>query len=163
MTENKVDRYPMTREGYDKIKQEIDFIKAVERPKNVKDIEAAVAQGDLSENSEYHAAKDKNAQLNGRLQMLEERMGKAEIIDPKTLKGQKKIMFGATVTLLDIDTDQKTTYQIVGEFESDIASSKISITSPIARGLVGKVEGAEVTIKTPKGNREFEVVKVEYK
>lgn len=153
----------MTPDGFEKLKKELQHIKAVERPKIVKEIEEAMAHGDLSENAEYHAAKEKLAHLNGRMQDFEVRISKAEIIDPKSMKGNERVMFGAHVTLLDVEQDSEITYQIVGEHESDIQLGRISVTSPIARGLIAKSEGDSVKITTPKGVKEFEIVGVEYK
>lgn len=160
MTENRV---PFTPEGFEKLRKEIDRLKSVERPTTLDELETARAHGDLSENAEYHAAKEKLGHIDGRIQDYESRLSLAEIIDPASLTGNKKIMFGATVKLLDLDTDEEVSYQIVGDYESDIAKSKISINSPIARGLIGKNEGDDANIKTPKGLREFEVLSVVYK
>lgn len=153
----------MTREGFDRLREELNHLKAVERPKNVQDIEEARAHGDLSENAEYHAAKERSAHINGRIQELEYRIGAAEIIDPTQFKGQTRIVFGAHVTVLDLEEEARVTYQIVGEHESDIQGGKISLTSPIARSLIGKSEGEAIKVRTPKGFREFEILIVEYK
>lgn len=156
-------RVPMTREGLEKIRKEVEMIKSLERPKIIKEVEVAMAHGDLSENAEYHAAKEKLGHVNGRLQELEGRMAKAEVIDPSAFKGHTKVMFGAYVALLDLLVETEITYQIVGEFESDIAQGRISVTSPIARSIIGKSKGDAVKVQTPKGIKEFEIVGVEYK
>lgn len=156
-------RVPMTREGLEKIRKEVEIIKSLERPKIIKEVEVAMAHGDLSENAEYHAAKEKLGHVNGRLQELEGRMAKAEVIDPSAFKGHTKVMFGAYVGLLDLLVDTEITYQIVGEFESDIAQGRISVASPIARSIIGKSKGDAVKVQTPKGIKEFEIVGVEYK
>src|SRR5204863_981158 len=128
------DSIPMTKAGDEAIKREIKHLKSVERPKNVRDIEVAREHGDLRENAEYHAAKERQSHLDGRLKMLEDRLARAEIIDVSKLSG-KRIVFGATVKLEDVDSGQKASYSIVGEIEADLKKGKISITSPIARGL----------------------------
>lgn len=159
MTDQKI---PMTPAGFAKLRAELKQIKEVDRPENVRDIEIALGHGDLRENAEYHAAKERQAQLDARMRYLESRMGMAQIIDPETIK-EAKVTFGATVTLLDVDSDTKVVYRIVGEDESDADAGKISIGAPIARAMVGKRVGDEVLVKLPKGDREYEVVKIEYK
>lgn len=155
------DNIPMTKAGAEAIRREIKHIKAVERPKNVQDISTARDHGDLRENAEYHAAKEKQSHLEGRLQMLEDRLARAEIIDVTRLSGDR-IVFGATVKLEDVDSGNKTQYSIVGETEADLKKGRISITSPIARGLIGREVGDEVKIKTPGGERVYEVLEVEF-
>ncbi len=155
------DNIPMTKAGAEAIRREIKHIKAVERPKNVQDISTARDHGDLRENAEYHAAKEKQSHLEGRLQMLEDRLARAEIIDVTRLSGDR-IVFGATVKLEDVDSGNKTQYAIVGETEADLKKGRISITSPIARGLIGREVGDEVKIKTPGGERVYEVLEVEF-
>ncbi len=158
-----VERIAMTSEGYERMKDEFENLKGVERPKIIEEVETARAHGDLSENAEYHAAREKLGYIQGRLQELEVKLSKAEIIDPKSMKGQEKIMFSATVKLMDVETDKKSVYQLVGEYEADVNAGKISVTSPIARALIGKKEGDLVTVKTPGGAKEYEIEKVEYK
>lgn len=158
-----VQRIPMTRQGYDKLKKDLDQLKSVERPKNIRDIEEARAHGDLSENAEYHAAKERSSHINGMIQELEMRLSRAEIIDPTKFRGERKIVFGAHVTLLDTGSDEEITYQIVGEYESDIQAAKISVTSPIGRALIGQTADNVVKVTTPKGVREFEIVAINYK
>ena len=153
----------MTREGFDKIKKEIETIKTVDRPRIVHEIEVARAHGDLSENAEYHAAKEKSGHINGRLLYLEDRLSRAEVIDPKKMKGKDKVMFGAHVTILDLETEKKITYQVVGEDESDIALKRISIVSPVGKALIGKSKEDVIKVSTPKGMKEFEIVNVEYR
>lgn len=157
-----MDRLPITKNGYEKLKADLEHIKSVVRPQNIKDIEEALAHGDLSENAEYHAAKEKQGIIAAQMSSLEDKISRAEIIDPKSITTKDKIVFGATVTLYDIDTEEELSYQIVGDDESDVKNQKIGISSPIARGLIGKKEGEEVAIQTPKGKRELEVVKIAY-
>lgn len=159
MTEQKI---PMTPAGYSRLRAELKQIKEVDRPENVREIEVALGHGDLRENAEYHAAKERQAQLDARMRYLEARIGMAQVIDPETLK-ESKITFGATVTLLDLSNDQKVVYRIVGEDESDASAGKISLGAPIARAMLGKRVGDEVLVKLPKGDREYEVVAVEYR
>jgi transcription elongation factor GreA len=153
------DNIPMTRAGAEAIKRELKRLKSVERPKNVQDIATARDHGDLRENAEYHAAKEKQSHIEGRIQMLEDRLARAEIIDVKKLSGER-VVFGATVKLEDSDSGQKAQYAIVGETEADLKKGRISITSPIARGLVGREVGDSVTIRTPGGEREYEILEV---
>src|SRR3954471_188209 len=153
------DSIPMTRAGAEAIKRELKRLKAVERPKNVQDISTARDHGDLRENAEYHAAKEKQSHLEGRILMLEDRLARAEIIDVTKLSGDR-VVFGATVKLEDTDSGAKTQYTIVGETEADLKKARISITSPIARGLVGREVGDTVRIRTPGGEREYEILEV---
>ena len=159
MTEPKI---PMTPACFDRLRHELKQIKEHDRAENVRDIEVARDHGDLRENAEYHAAKERQALLDGRMRYLEGRIGFAQVIDPATVK-EAKITFGATVTLTDVDNDTEVVYHIVGEDESDASSGKISISAPIARAMLGKRKGDEVIVKLPKGDREYEVVRVEYK
>lgn len=159
MTEPKI---PMTPACFERLKTELKQIKEHDRAENVRDIEVARDHGDLRENAEYHAAKERQALLDGRMRYLEGRIGFAQVIDPTTVK-ETKITFGATVTLNDVDNDTEVVYRIVGEDESDASSGKISISAPIARAMLGKRKGDEVIVKLPKGDREYEVVRVEYK
>ncbi len=155
-------KFPMTPAGYDRLRAELKQIKEVDRPENVRDIEIALGHGDLRENAEYHAAKERQGQLDARMRYLESRIGMAQVIDPVTIK-ESKVTFGATVTLTDLSNDQKVVYKIVGEDESDATAGKISLVAPIARAMLGKRVGDEVIVKLPKGDREYEVVKIEYK
>jgi transcription elongation factor GreA len=153
------DSIPMTKAGAEAIKRELKRLKSVERPKNVQDISTARDHGDLRENAEYHAAKEKQSHLEGRILILEDRLARAEIIDVSKLSGDR-IVFGATVKLEDVDSGTKASYSIVGETEADLKKGKISITSPIARGLIGREVGDTVKIRTPGGEREYEVLEV---
>ncbi len=150
---------PMTKAGADAIKREIKRLKSVERPRIVQEISVARDHGDLSENAEYHAAKEKQSHVEGRIQMLEDRLARAEIIDVSRLSGER-VVFGATVKLEDTDSGAKAQYTIVGETEADLKKGRISITSPIARGLIGREVGDTVTIRTPGGEREYEILEV---
>jgi transcription elongation factor GreA len=155
------DKLPMTREGVEAIKRELKRLKSVERPKNVQDIGVAREHGDLRENAEYHAAKERQSHLEGRILMLEDRLARADIIDVKKLSGER-VVFGATVKLEDTDSGAKAQYAIVGEAEADLKKGRISITSPIARGLVGREVGDTVRIRTPGGEREYEILEVAF-
>jgi transcription elongation factor GreA len=154
--------FPMTPAGKDALYRELRQIKEVDRPENVRDIEVAREHGDLRENAEFHAAKERQAALEGRMRYLEYRISNAQVIDPATIKSDR-VGFGATVTVLDLDTDEEQTFTLVGEDESDADKGRISITSPIARALLGKQEGDEVVLKLPKGDRELALVSVGYK
>jgi transcription elongation factor GreA len=149
----------MTRAGAEAIKRELKRLKSVERRKNVQDISVARDHGDLRENAEYHAAKEKQSHLEGRIQMLEDRLARAEVIDVARLSGER-VVFGATVRLEDGDSGATTQYAIVGETEADLKKGRISITSPIARGLIGREVGDTVKIRTPGGEREYEILEV---
>jgi transcription elongation factor GreA len=153
------DNIPMTKAGADAIKREIKRLKAVERPRIVQEIAVARDHGDLSENAEYHAAKERQSHIEGRIQMLEDRLARAEIIDVSRLSGDR-VVFGATVKLEGAGSVQSAQYTIVGETEADLKKGRISITSPIARGLIGREVGDTVTIRTPGGEREYEVLEV---
>ncbi len=155
------DREPMTTTGYQALKDELKDLKTVQRPKVSQEIETARAHGDLKENAEYHAAKEKQAFIEGRIKEVESRLALAEVIDPTTLKGDK-VVFGATVTVEDIEGLAKT-YQIVGLDEADFKKGKISFTAPIARALIGKSEGDIAEVRLPKqGKKELEIVKVAF-
>ena len=156
-----MDRYPMTPAGQKKLEAELKKLREVDRPKNVKDIEEARAHGDLSENAEYKAAKEQQSLIAGRLEYLEDRISKAEVIDPKKLSGDR-VVFGAKVSLEKLDTSEEVTYRIVGDDEADIDQNTISISSPIARGLIGKEVGDTVVVKTPSGTKKFEIFDVEF-
>lgn len=155
------DREPMTTTGYQALKDELKDLKTVQRPRVSQEIETARAHGDLKENAEYHAAKEKQAFIEGRIKEVESRLALAEVIDPTTLKGDK-VVFGATVTVEDIEGLAKT-YQIVGLDEADFKKGKISFTAPIARALIGKSEGDIAEVRLPKqGKKELEIVKVAF-
>lgn len=151
----------MTPEGYKKLQEELKHYKSVERPKNILDIETARAQGDLSENAEYESAKHRQSFIAGKIKDLEYKIASAQVIDPKSMD-HDKVVFGATVCLSETQTGEEVTYRIVGDDESDIKQQKISISSPIARALIGKAEGAVVTVVTPRGKKEFEILEISY-
>jgi len=156
-----MDREPITPAGYQRLLREIEQIKSVDRPRNIKAIEEARAHGDLSENADYDAAKNEQGLLNARLMAAEDRLARSEVIDPKTLSGPK-VMFGATVTLADLETDEQVTYKLVSSYEADLKHKTISIESPIGKSLIGREEGDEVIVQTPQGRREFGIQRVEY-
>ena len=151
---------PITKRGAELLKEELHRLKHVERPAVVQAIAEARAQGDLSENAEYHSAREKQSFIEGRIKELEGLMSLAEVIDPAKLSGT--IKFGATVTIVDEDSDEEKTYQIVGETEADIETGKLNIRSPLARALIGKDEGDSVEVKTPGGQRSYEVLSIRY-
>lgn len=151
----------MTAEGHQAILAEIKHLKSVERPKIIKAIAEARAHGDLSENAEYHAAKEQQGLTEARVADLEDMVGRAEVIDVSKLSGEN-VVFGATVVLVDEDTDEESSYQIVGEFEADVKNGKLSITSPIARALIGKAVGDSVEVATPGGGKSYEVLAVKF-
>ena len=153
---------PITKVGAELLKAELHRLKHVERPAVINAISEARAQGDLSENAEYDAAKEKQGFIEGRIKELETTLSGAQIIDPATLEVEGRIVFGATVDLEDLEDGTKLTYQIVGDDEADIALNKISICSPIARALIGKEEGDVVAVQAPAGNREVEILAVRY-
>ena len=151
----------MTAEGYQALDEELKRLKTVERPNVVAAIAEARAHGDLSENAEYHAAKDRQGWIEGRIAEIEDRMARAQVIDVSRLSG-KQVKFGATVSVVDEDTEEKARYQIVGEHEADVRSGKVSITSPIARAMIGKEKGDTVEVNTPSGVKAYEITKVEW-
>jgi transcription elongation factor GreA len=154
-------KIPMTAEGFLRLEEELRHLKSIERPAVIRAIAEAREHGDLSENAEYHAARERQSFIEGRLGELEDKIARAEVIDPKKLSG-KQVMFGATVTLVDEDTDEKAKYQIVGPDESDISSGRISISSPLARALIGKTVGDSAEVSTPGGSKSYEIVKVAF-
>lgn len=151
----------MTAAGYAALENELKRLRSVERPRIIQAISEARTHGDLSENAEYHAAKEQHGLNEARVAELEQKLGRAEIIDPSKLDGER-IMFGATVTLVDEDTDEEKVYQIVGDFEADVREGKISISSPIARSLIGKTVGDTVEVNTPGGGKSYEILKVRF-
>lgn len=155
------ERVPMTPRGYEALKAELHRLKTVERPANVKDIEEAIAHGDLSENAEYHAAKEKQAHIAGQMALIDDKLARAQVIDSSG-ESPDKVRFGATVLLSDVETDDEVRYTIVGEDEADAREGRISVTSPVARALMNKEVGDEVTVKVPKGVREFEVLEISF-
>lgn len=155
------EKVPMLIEGYEALEKELKNLKSVERPAVVQAIEEARAHGDLSENAEYHAAKERQSHIEGRILELEGKLSRANVIDPKTLSGDK-IVFGATVTMLD-ENDEQVTYQIVGADEGDVKIGRISYQSPIARAMIGRRVGDEVEVKAPGGERYYEIEAIEFK
>jgi transcription elongation factor GreA len=154
-------KIPITPEGFQKLKEELDRLKKIERPENIKAIAEARAHGDLSENAEYHAAKEKQSFIEGRINELQARIGQSQVIDPATIS-QDRISFGATVKILDVDTDEEKEYMLVGPDESDIKKGRISIQSPIGRSLIGKEQGDVVTIKAPAKTMEYEILEIRF-
>ena len=155
------DRFPMTPVGQRKLKDELKRLREVERPKNVLDIEVARAHGDLKENAEYHAAKERQSFIEGRLREIEGTLALAEVINPGKLSGSR-VVFGATVKLVDTDSGDVVTYSIVGDHEGDIKEGRISISAPLARAMIGRDEGDTVTLRTAKGSREYQIEKVQF-
>jgi transcription elongation factor GreA len=153
---------PITVRGAELLKAELQRLKSVERPSVINAISEARAQGDLSENADYDAAKERQSFIEGRIQELEGKLSNAQVIDPSTLDAEGRIVFGSTVELEDLDSSSKVTYQIVGDDEADIKVGKISISSPIARALINKVEGDVAEVQAPAGIREYEVLSVRY-
>lgn len=155
-------RVPMTPLGYQRLADELRRLKSVERPKNVREIEEARGHGDLSENAEFHAAKERQSLLDVQIREIEDRLARAQVIEISKLSGDK-VVFGATVTLTDEDTGEEVVYQIVGDHEAEPKNGKISISSPIARALIGRCEGDEVQVRTPTGIRTFGIRRLEFK
>jgi len=152
----------MTVQGADALREELNYLKTVKRPRIVNDIADAREHGDLKENAEYHAAREEQGFCEGRIQEIEGKLGNAQIIDVTKIANQGKVLFGVTVTLLNIDTDVEVKYQIVGDDEADIKNNRISVNSPIARGLIGKEVDSEIEIKTPGGVVEYEIIAVDH-
>ena len=157
-----MDKIPMTAAGYTLLEQELKHCQQVERPRIIQQITDARTHGDLSENAEYHAAKESQSHNEGRIAELEDKLARAEVIDVSKLSGET-IKFGATVTLIDEDTDEKKIWQLVGEPEADAKKGKISIASPLARALLGKKKGSNIEVVAPGGAKAYEVVKVEWR
>lgn len=154
-------KVPMTLTGYEDLQAELKNLKSVERHAIIQAIAEAREHGDLSENAEYHAARERQSFVEGRIGELEDKTSRAEIIDPTKLSGDE-IKFGATVTIADCDTDEEKVYQIVGETESDIAAGKLAVTSPLSRALIGKSVGDAVEVSSPGGTKDYEVVDVKF-
>jgi len=144
------------------LRDELNDLKSVQRPQVIQDIAEARAHGDLKENAEYHAARDQQGFIEGRIQAIESKLGNAQIIDVTTIDAKGRVVFGSTVTLFDADSEEEITYRIVGDDESDIKQGLISFGSPVAKALIGKEEGDEVGVRTPGGMREYEIVSVKY-
>ena len=157
-----MERIPMTAKGYARLETELKRLKTVERPDVIKSLSAAREHGDLAENAEYHAARERQSFIEGRVRELEDKLSRAEVIDVSKLSG-KDVKFGATVTLADEETDEKKTYQLVGADEADVNNGRLSITSPVARALIGRGIGDSVHVNTPNGGRSYEVIKINYR
>jgi transcription elongation factor GreA len=155
-------RFPMTKQGHDALTAELQQLKSVERPRISAAIAEARAHGDLKENAEYHAAREQQGFVEGRIQDIEGKLSSAQVIDVAAIPKTGKVIFGVTVDIVNCDTDEGKTYQIVGDDESDIKANKISVNSPIARGLIGKEEGDTVLIQTPAGAVEYEIAEVRH-
>ena len=156
-----MEKMPITAEGLSRLQEELRRLKAVERPEVIRWLEEARTHGDLSENAEYHAARERQSFIEGRVAELEDKIRRAEVIDVSKLSG-KAVKFGATVDLVDVDTDEEVTFLIVGAEESDINSGKLSVTSPLARALIGKEVGETVEVSTPRGSKVYEILKVRF-
>jgi len=155
-------RFPMTKIGYEQMQAELDELKNIKRPAVIEAIAEARAHGDLKENAEYHAAREQQGFIEGRIQALEAKLGNAQVIDIAKVPHTGKVVFGVTVDLIDLETDDEVRYTIVCEDEADLKQRKISVKSPIARSLVGKVEGDVVVVRTPKGDMEYEIAAVHH-
>lgn len=155
-------RVPMTVGGATRLQEELDRLKKVDRPRVINSIAEARAHGDLKENAEYHAAREEQGFIEGRIAEIESKLSNAQVIDITKIDNKGKVIFGVTLSLLDVDKDEEKTYQIVGDDEADIKHGKISVNSPIARGLIGKFEGDEVSVDTPGGSVTYEILKVKH-
>lgn len=153
---------PMTLHGAEKLREELAFLKSVRRPQIIKDIAEAREHGDLKENAEYHAAREQQGFCEGRIQEIEAKLSNAQIIDITKIANNDRVIFGATVSVINLDTDEEITYRIVGDDEADFKQNLISVNSPMARGLIGKSTDDIALIKTPAGDVEYEIVKIEY-
>ena len=156
-----MEKIPLTKAGYERLEEELRKLKADDRPNIIKAISEARELGDLSENAEYHSAREKQSFIEGRIKELEAILSLVDVIDPQSLSGS--IKFGATVTVVDEDTDEEKTWQIVGEHEANIEAGLLNIKSPIARALIGKDEGDSVEVRTPGGEKAYEILKIQYK
>lgn len=154
-----MERVPITKEGYEALKKELEYIKRVERPKNIQAMEEARSHGDISENAEFEAAKDRQAFIEGRVGELEYKLSVADIIDPETLP-KDRVVFSSSVVLENIDTGENVTYQLVGPDESNIAKGRISVLSPLGKAMIGKKPGDEIILQTPGGQRTYELVDI---
>lgn len=155
------ERLPMTRAGYEKLEEELRRLKSVERLKIVKEIEIARAHGDISENAEFHAAKERQSHIEGRVRLIEDKLARAVVIDPSG-QSPDEVRFGVTVQLEDTATGERVTYTLLGEDESDVANGCISVSSPVAKALLGKAVGDTVSVRVPKGVRELEVIEIRF-
>jgi transcription elongation factor GreA len=157
-----MNKVPLTKRGETKLREELTDLKSNQRPTVIQAIAEARAHGDLKENAEYHAARDQQSFIEGRIKDVEGKLSNAQVIDVTALEPSSKVVFGATVTLMDLNSDEEITYQIVGDDESDLKANRISFSSPVAKALIGKLEGDDVEVKTPGGVREYEILRVQY-
>jgi len=157
-----MNKFPITVRGAERLREELKRLKGVDRPAVIKAIAEARAHGDLSENAEYHAAREQQGFIEGRIKDIEGKLGNAQVIDVTKLPANGKVVFGSTVQLSNVESGDEVTYQIVGEDEADIKSGMLSVNSPVARALIGKAEGDEVTVQVPSGKKLFEIVSVRY-
>ncbi|MFI4954845.1 MAG: transcription elongation factor GreA [Gammaproteobacteria bacterium] len=157
-----MNKVPMTVYGAEKLREELEILKHEKRPAVIQAIAEARAHGDLKENAEYHAARDQQSFIEGRIKEVEYKLSLAQIVDISKIENNGKVIFGSTVEIINLDTDEKVVYQIVGEDEANLKQGKISVTSPIARALIGKMLGDEVNVHTPSGNVSYEVADVKY-
>lgn len=155
------DKVPMTAKGYSDLEEELRYLKTTARPEVIRAIAEAREHGDLSENAEYHAARERQSFIEGRVGELEDKIARAEVIDVSSLDGDT-VKFGATVTLVDEDTEAETAYQLVGETEADVKAGRLAITAPLARALIGKEVGDSIEVMTPAGSKAYEILKVQY-
>ena len=155
------DNVPMTADGLNRLEEELKHLKSAARPEAIRAIAQAREHGDLSENAEYHAARERQSFIEGRVLELEDKIARSVVIDVSSLSGDS-VMFGATVTVVDEDTDEKLTYQLVGEMEADVKQGRLAITAPLARALIGKQVGDSVDVSTPKGEKAYEVLKIKF-
>jgi transcription elongation factor GreA len=157
-----MDKVPMTATGFQRLQDDLKHLKGTERPAIIRAIAEAREHGDLSENAEYHAARERQSFIEGQIGEIEDKISRAEVIDASKLTGST-VKFGATVTLVDEDTDEEVTYQLVGEFEADINAGRLSITSPLARALIAKSVGDNIEVTTPGGSKAYEILKIEFR
>ncbi len=156
-------REPLTARGAEQLRRELEDLKSVQRPRVIGAIAEARAHGDLKENAEYHAAKDQQGFIEGRISEIEDRLGRAEVIDPARLAVGGKVVFGATVTLVNVDTDEEVTYQVVGMDEADIKQGRVSFRAPLARAMIGREAGEQVLVPAPGGEQAYEILAVDYR
>jgi len=157
-----MNKVPLTKRGEQSLRTELTDLKSTQRPAVIDAISEARAHGDLKENAEYHAAREQQSFIEGRIKEIEGKLGNAQVIDVTAIEPSGKVIFGSTVTLLDLESEEQITYQIVGDDEADLKANRISFGSPVAKAIIGKMEGDEVDVQTPKGGIEYEILKVEY-
>lgn len=155
-------RTPLTHAGAERLREELQHLKKVVRPRIIEEIAQARAHGDLRENAEYHAAREQQGFTEGRIRHLEASLSSAQVIDVSKVNARGKVVFGATVTVVESDNGNKTTYQVVGDLEADVAEQRVAVNSPIARAMIGREEGDVITVETPGGTRELEIVEIQY-